>query len=718
MRGFTFSRRGTDERTVDKVNAHRGSSTGTEGSSSTASEPRSRRYRYRATAAGIAGAVATGLLANPAVAAPPPGAQQLEKNVDQVVNSFMSQRGVPGLNVAISKNGKLILTKGYGLARATGGQTLPMRADHRMRIGSSTKAIMTGPSAWELLKAEPEPISTDTKLYGPDGFFEGKFDPDIDIVLEKIQPEPGEISSGIYLPTLESYRKITIQNLFDHRAGLARSGSLEGAAEMFITDKEDLTYAQAHQHFLRTYPLRYEPGTNPPPAIDPYSNHGFGMMTMIVETLSGKSFPEYTRDNYLKPMGMHNSVRGEWANPDSCDAFNHDFVAGVDDDPNTPLPAWKLLPFAQYDQGLAAGGLRSSAQDLVRMMENLEKRYPDPAEIDAMGWNMASDGRLAHDGDIPGGNSYMTMYHNGYTTNRWLRGVKIAVVANIKVDTRNVALSIANQVANTAVEFDYDTWPETLASKECEYSRHGVPAAEFQSMFTEATRHGYRLEWVDGYTVGGKVFFNSVFRSAGPASAWAANVEMSAATYASKRDLYKNAGYSLAHVDSYSVGDTVRYAAIWTKGASDQVIYQEHTAVQHQVAYGLLVAQGWTPKVISVAVANGTPYFTALYTKQLAGAIFAKAGMTSSEYQTNYTLQKQAGLKLRYLNAYPENGQTRFSGIWTSEPQGGTLTANHGLSFGGLTETWLKNLSAGYDTRAVTGYEDGGQHEFAAFWIK
>lgn len=686
-----------------------------ESTSSKTSRPRSRRFRYRGVAAGIAGAIVTGLFASPAQAAPPAGAQQLEQKVDGVVNAYMSQNGVPGLTVAISKGDKLVLTKGYGLARAAGGQALPMKADTRAKIGSSTKAIMTGPSAWELLKANN--IPTSTKLYGPDGFFKGKFDADIDILLAKIKPDPGDITSG-YAPTLASYRKITIQNLFDHRAGLARSGNLAGAAEMFGIPEEDLTYEQAHQQFLQTYPLKYEPGTTPPAGIDPYSNHGFGMMTMIVEQLSGKSFPDYTRDNYLKPLGMHNGIRGEWASPDSCDSFSHDFVADVDDDPSTPLPGWKLLPFAQYDLGLAAGGLRSSAQDLVRMMENLEKRYPDPGEIDAMGWGMSSDGRMAHDGAIGGGNSYMTMYKKDFATTPALAGVKVAVVANINVSTRGVALNIANQVANTTVEPDYNLWAETLAAKSCEYSRHGVPAAEYQSMFSEATRHGYRLVWVDGYTVGGKVFFNSVFRSGGPAIGWAAHVEMSAATYAGKLDLYKNAGYSLAHVDSYAVGTTVRYAAIWTKGASDQVNYKEQTPAQHQALYNQLTSQGWTPKVISVAVANGTPYFTALYTKQAAGSIFAKAGMTSAEYQTNYTQQKEAGRKLRYLNAYPENGQIKFSAIWTSEPQVGSLTANHGQSFSGLTETWLKNLSAGYDTGAVTGYEDGGQHEFAAFWTK
>src|SRR3712207_6869188 len=42
-----------------------------------------------------------------------------------------------------------------------------------------------------------------------------------------------------------------------------------------------------------------------------------------------------------------------------------------------------------------------------------------------------------------------------------------------------------------------------------------VLAAQFQSVFSEATRHGYRLEWVDGYTFSGVPVFNLIFRAKG-----------------------------------------------------------------------------------------------------------------------------------------------------------------------------------------------------------
>ena len=678
--------------------------------------PLARRLLLRAAAVGLAGVTVAGLLQSPAAAespvpaglptdvkAPPTAVQQLEAKVDAEVNKFLTGSRVPGLTVAISKGNKLILTKGYGQARAAGGPVLPMRADTRSRVGSSTKAVMTGPATWELLKADPT-VSSQTKLYGPDGFFTGKFDPDIDIALANLY------ATATYKPTLADYRKITIQNLFDHMAGFIRNGDLEGAVEMFGGEVKDITYAQAHQYFLQTKPLQYEPGTTG--GLDEggrYSNHGFGLMTLVVEQLSGKSFLDYTRDNYLKPMGLHSSVRGEWDNPDSCDAFNHIY---------SDTGAWNLMPFEQTRQGLAAGGLRSSAQDLVRIMQNLNTRYPTTAELDAMGWRVASDGRIAHDGDIDGGNSYMNMYKGNYSDPD-LRNVNIAVVANIKVDTRAVNMAIANHVANTTIpETDYDLWPQALATRHCEYVRQSVPAAGFQSMLDEAIRHGYRLEWVDAVEYWGGASFNAVFRAKGPTIAWATHVEMLEASFASKRASYRSAGYTMAHVDSYVVNDTVRYAAIWTKGPPDETSYLGHTTAQHQSAYNLNVSKGWTPKVISVAVVKGTPYFTAIYTKEPAGSIFAKAGMTNASYQTYVTEQKDAGRKLRYLNAYPEKGEIRFSAIWTSEPKTGLQPTAHGLSGAEMRNAWLMNRSAGYETKGVTAYYVGNLNlAYSAFWI-
>ena len=121
-----------------------------------------------------------------------------------------------------------------------------MKPCSRSETGSVAKAVVTGPSGFQLMKSKNiDPKST--KLYGPKGFFGGIFDADIDIGikngLKENKPNAAKWKGW--------YEKITIQNLLDHKAGFLGSGSNEGAADMFNVSVDELTYEQIHRHFLQ-----------------------------------------------------------------------------------------------------------------------------------------------------------------------------------------------------------------------------------------------------------------------------------------------------------------------------------------------------------------------------------------------------------------------------------------------------------------------------------
>jgi CubicO group peptidase (beta-lactamase class C family) len=301
----------------------------------------------------------------------------LEQKVDNLVEALIAENNLPGMTVAVTKEGRLLLSKGYGYALVDGTRKLPMKPCLRSRIGSLTKCTETGPAAFQLMKSKNiDPKST--TLYGPKGYFGGIFDADIDIGIKAHAPKSAKWK--------EWYNKITIQNLLDHRAGFTRSGDGKGAAKMFGVSEDDLTYGQAHEYFLQTRELLYEPGTTPPEGLDPYSNHGYGVLgNLVIPKISGKSYLDYVREDYLKPMKLHNAVRPERANPDSCDAWNHKYNA--DQKP-------EVFPFEEHGLGLAAGGFRASAQDLARLMVELDKKYTTE-ELDSMGWFKTSKGKLA-----------------------------------------------------------------------------------------------------------------------------------------------------------------------------------------------------------------------------------------------------------------------------------------------------------------------------------
>ena len=225
---------------------------------------------------------------------------QLEEKVDSLVEVLFDEKSLPGMTVAVTKEGRLLLSKGYGSALVDGTRKLPMKPCMRSRDGSVTKAAVTGPSGFQLMKAKNiDPKSQ--RLYGPKGLFGGIFDADIDIGV-KLGIKENKPNAAKWKGWYEN--KITIQNLLDHKAGFIGSGDEKGAAEMFGVSRDELTYEQVHRHFLRTRPI-YEPGTTPSGELlkelgadRAYSNHGFGLWTLLIEKMSGKSYPDYVREDY------------------------------------------------------------------------------------------------------------------------------------------------------------------------------------------------------------------------------------------------------------------------------------------------------------------------------------------------------------------------------------------------------------------------------------
>lgn len=638
---------------------------------------------------------------------------QLEEKVDSFVEALFEQKSLPGMTVAVTKEGRLILSKGYGYALVDGTRKLPMKPCSRSETGSVAKAVVTGPAGFQLMKSKNiDPKST--KLYGPKGFFGGIFDADIDIGIKegikKNMPNTAKWKGW--------YKEITIQNLLDHKAGFIGSGDVSGAADMFnVSNVDELTYEQVHRHFLRTRPI-YEPGTTPSPELlielgkadgNSYSNHGFGLWTLLIEKMSGKSYPDYVREGYLRPMKLHHAVRPRRAHPDSCDAHNH--ILNKDGKP-------EVAPFRGSDLGLAAGGFTCSAQNLLSLTASLAKKHTT-AELDSMGWS-GSSGQLGHSGGAGFGAAYVAMFTED-APNVDLREVHVAVATNIGTptsDLRSLANEIAGAVPASNVPATFDLWKQGESLCSCEYARDGVSAGEYKQVFDEAVQSGYRLEWIDGYTKDGKAHFNVIFRTDDQGIDWRTHGSMTGTTYQQKFDEYREQGYSLVHVDSYVVGDNVLYAAIWRKSSGAFTAYHGSTAEQHQESFDSLTSAGWRPKVISVASVGGQRRYTALYDKQAIGSFEARSSLTPDEYQTKSEQNEAIGRRLHYLNGYVHEGKLLFSAMWAEKPELSRYNARHHLTAEQYQRIWEDEMSAGSATRAISGYEVGGKVRFAVYWTK
>jgi len=138
------------------------------------------RFAIHICAAAFATTLAPGAQAADGVSWP-----QLEQRIDEKIETFRQRDNIIGLTVAVTKNGRLIHSKGYGSSNPA--IATAMERQHRTRIGSVSKAVITGPAAYKLIKKQRINQRT-KKLYGANSIFGNKYDVDLGIGNDRYKP--------------------------------------------------------------------------------------------------------------------------------------------------------------------------------------------------------------------------------------------------------------------------------------------------------------------------------------------------------------------------------------------------------------------------------------------------------------------------------------------------------------------------------------------------
>ena len=183
-------------------------------------------------------------------------AAALADPVDDFVQKQLAASRVPGLSLAVIKDGKVVKVAGYGFADLE--RRIPAQPDTVYKIGSVSKQF----------------IATGIMLLVQDGRL--TVDDPIARYLKDTPP---------------SWSPITIRHALTHTAGLVRESP--SFAPTRIQSDADLIAA------AYPLPLRFEPGQK-----WEYSNVGYFILADIIRVVSGRSWPEFLRDRVFAPVEM------------------------------------------------------------------------------------------------------------------------------------------------------------------------------------------------------------------------------------------------------------------------------------------------------------------------------------------------------------------------------------------------------------------------------
>jgi murein DD-endopeptidase MepM/ murein hydrolase activator NlpD len=269
----------------------------------------------------------------------------------------------------------------------------------------------------------------------------------------------------------------------------------------------------------------------------------------------------------------------------------------------------------------------------------------------------------------------------------------------------------------------YHVWPSSSRPAWyppgwAEIMRFGVPVARYQDKFDRATGAGYRPELVDVVEVTGQLFFSVVFRPGDVP--WRAQHHLDGNEYQQAYDTNKADGYRLHNITSYARGGTVNYAAIWLKQVGPGLrAYHGRSAAQHDELVDTYTKDGYHPVNVSVAAPTGTRSYAALWVNSAVGGWRSRSTLTPAAYQQLWNEQAgQLGRHGTYVSGWQDGplGAGQLSVVFSATaPGSGPTVGRHGMSSAQLQEEYDARVSAGWLTRAIAGYTDGGLR-YAALW--
>lgn len=183
--------------------------------------------------------------------------------IDIFINNVIKEDHVPGVSLAIVKNGRIIKAKGYGLANVE--HDVPVNSDTVFLLASITKSFT---ATGIMMLVEEGKIKLDEKI-------------------------------SVYLPdTPPSWKEITVRRLLTHTAGLKDrfEGKTGGDWQLSFTKEE--MYRSA-----RATPVDFAPGEG-----FQYSDQGYFLLGKIIEEVCGKSYRQFIKERIFDPLGMDSST--------------------------------------------------------------------------------------------------------------------------------------------------------------------------------------------------------------------------------------------------------------------------------------------------------------------------------------------------------------------------------------------------------------------------
>ena len=263
-----------------------------------------------------------------------PMATEAQDRVDQLMVRYDRDTS-PGVVVAIVERDEITFQKAYGMANLSHG--IPFSTETVTNIGSTSKQF----TAMGIML-----LANEGKL---------SLDDDVRIHIPEL-PDLGHV--------------VTVRNLLTHTTGYREFLNLLSMGGRVLGEGDHIDREELIEIVQRQPELQNEPG-----AEWNYNNTSFGLLAVIIERISGDSFPNWMAENVFRPAGMNNTmVRAHVGEiiPNSAQGY-------------VPTEEVGVREARDISASMGAGGIYTTVADLAKWMRNYHTAdVGGRAVIDAM----------------------------------------------------------------------------------------------------------------------------------------------------------------------------------------------------------------------------------------------------------------------------------------------------------------------------------------------
>jgi serine beta-lactamase-like protein LACTB len=297
----------------------------------------------------------------------------------KMCEAFISSGNAHGVQLAVRKNGRLVFSKGFGLANVE--KNIPVTDSTLFKVGSISKALTSA----ALVR-----LAADGRL---------NLDASVRKYVPSFPPKKYDFSTRQLAGHLAGIRHYHINSEEAHYKDVIRTKhypSSTAALEVFRDDT-----------------LLFRPGSQ-----YHYSSFGWSLIGAVIEGASGQSYLNYMQQHIWRPLNMQHTCGNVTDSiiPNRAEGYDAGGKVSATGDPSYNYPGAGLLSSAAdltlYSEQLLYGSYFK--RDLVKSLFSSQQTADGKPTGYGMGWNILKDKNghtvYFHRGALLDGSGYLVLY--------------------------------------------------------------------------------------------------------------------------------------------------------------------------------------------------------------------------------------------------------------------------------------------------------------------